>query len=99
MEYVKINFESSDLASRHLGAAKRAAVVAALNSSKNIHFDLTDVETISDSFADELFGVLSQDLGVENFYERTKVINSNDYCLHAIARAILRRSKGMNRAA
>ncbi len=47
------------LGTRVLGADVRSEIIEAIKTSEKVVFDLTEVETISNSFADECFAKLN----------------------------------------
>jgi anti-anti-sigma regulatory factor len=67
METVVLSPVGTDLASRRSAAQLRQNIESVLNSRKKIVFDLSSVESISESYADELFGVLAFKYGIEKF--------------------------------
>lgn len=84
-----IRIEGTDLASRAHASRLRNELIHALNSnldkSAPIVLDFSGVESISDSFADELFGVLSASLGIEEFFNKIKVIRIKTHLRKVIA--------------
>lgn len=84
---------SGDLASRGLAIPYRLEIERLLNSNFNvIKLDLSNVASISESYADELFGILVKDFGLEQVLERMTIINADDYVLASIASVIERRA-------
>jgi hypothetical protein len=53
--------------------------------------DLSEVQSISESFADELFGVLVMERGFNFVVEHLKIVNAADDVLRSIAVAMKRR--------
>ncbi|TGN08610.1 STAS-like domain-containing protein [Leptospira bandrabouensis] len=53
-----ITFENQYLSSRENAAHKRVVVLSYLEEGSDIIFDLTNVKSISASYADELFAIL-----------------------------------------
>lgn len=89
-----ITFNNTDLASRSAAAKKRAEIESLLSTSVKdtiISIDLSGVESISGSYADELFGMLAQKLGEEAFIQQFKFIRAKDHCLTVIAECIITR--------
>lgn len=96
-----IAFNNTDLASRSAAAKKRAEIESWLSTSVNdtiISVDLSGVESISGSYADELFGVLAQKLGEEAFIQRFKFIRAKNYCLTVIAECVITRTSSGSEA-
>lgn len=83
-----------DLASRTLAVPFRQMLETAFIEDKSsiIELDLKAVQSISESYADELFGILVKEFGVETVLDRMKIINADDYVLESIASVIDRRA-------
>jgi hypothetical protein len=80
------------LASRSRARRLRDEVVAEIYATKGAFtVDLTDVLSISDSFADEFFAVLAQDYGDVWFRDHLRVEGACDVVRGAIVRAIAAR--------
>ncbi|MCU1751608.1 STAS-like domain-containing protein [Pseudomonas sp. 6D_7.1_Bac1] len=84
-------FQHSDLASRTLASRERSSLTRELASSEQVVIDLKEVESISESFADELFGVLVMERGFDFVIKHVKIINAADDVLRSIAIAMKRR--------
>ncbi|WP_347453403.1 STAS-like domain-containing protein [Acinetobacter thermotolerans] len=82
------------LASRKLAIPHRQHIEQAFNNSEimQIHIDLSGVESISESYADEIFGVLVEEFGCEDVLNKIKIKNAKDYILENIAIVIDRRA-------
>lgn len=85
---------SGDLAARRLAIPHRLEIEKLLNSNFNgvIELDLQNVASISESYADELFGILVKEYGLEPVLERMRIINADEYVLSSIASVIERRA-------
>ncbi|MBP8071711.1 MAG: STAS-like domain-containing protein [Acinetobacter sp.] len=83
------------LASRKLAIPHRDHIEQALNNSKvmQIEIDLSGVDSISESYADEIFGVLVQEFGCDEILNKIQIKNAKEYVLENIAIVIDRRSK------
>lgn len=81
----------SDLASRNLASKERSALHNRLKNHGQVVIDLAGVESISESFADELFGVLVLEKGFDFVVKHIKIINAADDVLRSIAIAMKRR--------
>jgi len=92
MTTVKIPLPSGDLASRRLAIAERQKIEFYLNDKVRVEVDLKDVESISESYSDELFGVLVAKLGLTAVLELLKVSNANNSALKSIATVMQRRN-------
>lgn len=88
-------FERTDLASRTLAARERAKVVEKLALEARVTLNLSNVKSISESFADELFGVLVLERGLEFVTRRLKIEGAQDNVLRSIAIAMKRRSSAL----
>lgn len=85
---------NGDLASRTLAVPFRQMIERAFSEdeSSTIELDLKAVQSISESYADELFGILVKEFGVETVLDRMKITNADDYVLESIASVIDRRA-------
>ncbi|RDH82692.1 MAG: hypothetical protein DIZ80_10455 [endosymbiont of Galathealinum brachiosum] len=81
----------SDLASRAKARNYREAVNQIITRGNRVEFDFSNVFSISDSFADELFGVLAYEIGRDGISDYIKVINAKDSIYKVIALNILNR--------
>lgn len=90
MKTTIIAFDKSDLASRRSAAVERKALEQALILG-NIEVDLIKVNSISESYSDELFGVLVAKYGLQNFLQRVKISNAKNSILKSIATVVQRR--------
>lgn len=88
-----IYLPSGSLASRRLAIPVRDKVIEAFNdkSIEKIVFDLSGVEIISGSFADECVGILVKIYGFPAVKNRIRVRNGNGVADQSIAKAILDR--------
>lgn len=83
-----------DLASRTSARLLRIQVELYVSTGKLAVIDLTNVISISESYADELFAVLVEDYGLEWFSKNIKILNhpiNSTGVLRSIATAIRRR--------
>ncbi|AUA81948.1 STAS-like domain-containing protein [Pseudomonas aeruginosa] len=85
-------FQRTDLASRTLAARERTAIDSRIQADQRVVIDLRNVASISESFADELFGVLVLQRGLGDVTSRLKLINATESVLRSIAVAMQRRS-------
>jgi hypothetical protein len=88
-----ITLPGTDLASRQTAATVRYNVVSAVSSGNVVVVDLCAVESLSYSYADELFGVLAATQGFEWLVENVKIVNAKEHVLRVIAEVINRRLK------
>lgn len=79
---------ATHLGARFHGAEVREMIINALNDGeKNIVFDLSGVESISNSFADECFAKLTLYFSMDEIKERTTFINGSSFIKSVIANA------------
>jgi len=91
MSNLKLKLQGPDLSSRYAAAEQRRHVVALLRNGDSVVVELTSVESISESYADELFGVLAAVYGLDWLRSNVKVEVSNEHVLRTIAVAIKKR--------
>ena len=89
----KIIYSESDLASRLFAAVDRVYINNLISRDYNVTLDMTSVKCITNSYADELLGVLVKRLGIDVLSNKVRVIAS-DCILEQIAEAILVRDNG-----
>ncbi len=75
------------LASRHSAAKLRQRILQEIRNGL-VELDFSGVQGLSDSFADELFGVLAENYGVGDLFTRLRTINANDAVIQSITRNI-----------
>jgi hypothetical protein len=92
---IRIILEDTDLASRSAARQLRHTILQTLGERPSIQLDLSAVQSISDSYADELFGVLCAQLGFDSFFTKVKIIGSNDSLNRAIAINIDNRTRNL----
>lgn len=85
------------LASRKLAIPHRHHIEKAFvnNNIMKIQIDLSGVEAISESYADEIFGVLVEEFGFEDVLSKIQITNAKNYVLENIAIVIDRRSNAL----
>lgn len=85
-----INFKLNgpDLASRTAAAKDRAYLLANVAADHVVAVDLSEVISLSHSYADELFGVLAAEQGWEWFIKNIKLRNPNEHTLRVVAEVI-----------
>lgn len=82
----------TDISSRSRAARLRAEVVREIaNGTETVTLDFTDVRTVSESFADELFAVLVADYGDEWFRRHIIVTNLTTFQRKTILTAVANR--------
>lgn len=80
-----------DLASRKLAIAERYKLEAFLTEGKTVKLNLEDVLSLSESYSDEIFGVLVVKLGANLVLKNVRVENASPSILKSIAKVIQRR--------
>lgn len=93
MTEITIRLPGTDLASRTTAATVRYNVVGAVSSGNVVVVDLSDVESLSYSYADELFGVLAAIQGWEWLIEKVRIVGAKEHVLRVIAEVVNRRLK------
>ncbi|MDP2142930.1 MAG: STAS-like domain-containing protein [Gallionella sp.] len=81
----------TDLASRQAAAALRAQIEQHVLSGNKVSIDLSAVLSISESYADELFGVLALRYGFEWLTNNVAIRHPSPFVFRAIASAIRQR--------
>ncbi len=88
-----IKLPGTDLASRQTAANVRYNVASAVSAGNTVVVDLSDVESLSYSYADELFGVIAATQGFDWLVEKVKIANAKENVLRVVAEVISRRLK------
>lgn len=81
----------SDLASRRSAAKQRDCLVGLLENHATAAVDLSSVESLSESYADELFAVLIEEWGADTFFQRVFIKGAKPAVIRSIAQAISHR--------
>ena len=81
----------TDLASRQAAAELRAQIEQLVLSGNKVSIDLSAVLSISESYADELFGVLALRYGLEWLTNYVAIRHPSSFVFRAIASAIRQR--------
>lgn len=72
---IKIN--GADLSSRQSAIDVRNGVEAAMDSADIIVIDLSGVKTLASSYGDELFGILVEKHGIDEFLGRIRIAKAS----------------------
>lgn len=88
-----ISLPGTDLASRYTAATVRYNVASAVSAGNRVVIDLSEIESVSYSYADELFGVIAAAQGFDWLIEKVKIVNAREHVLRVIAEVISRRLK------
>ncbi len=97
MDSKEIKLKGPDLASRQTAAAVRCRVLDQAGKGIAVDVDLEGVASVSESYADELFGVLVAVKGLDWLVRNVKVAHASEHVLRTIAVAIDRRIKSNKR--
>ncbi|MHB8428510.1 MAG: STAS-like domain-containing protein [Acidiferrobacterales bacterium] len=88
-----IKLPGTDLASRQAAARVRYNVANAVSAGNTVVVDLSEIESVSYAYADELFGVIAATQGFDWLVEQIKIVNTKEHVLRVIAEVINRRLK------
>ena len=88
-----IKLPGTDLASRQTASNVRYNVASVVSSGNDVVIDLSDVESVSYSYADELFGVIAATQGFDWLVEKVKIVHAKEHVLRVIAEVVNRRLK------
>ena len=91
MNQLVVSPVSTDLASRSSAALLRSQIIEQLRDTESLTLDLSNVISISESYADELFGVLVNLIGIKEFGSRISVRGASRPVILAVAHAVQRR--------
>ncbi len=91
MSNFTLKLPGSDLASRNSAARERYKLISSVQKGQHIIIDFDEVLSISESYADELFGVLATQYGLEWITRNIAFIGISDSVLEVIATVIDRR--------
>lgn len=88
-----VNFAvfGTTLGTRKLGSEIRSQVEHSIKSNDKAIFDFSDVSLISNSFADECFGKLVEEFGMEVMRSKTSFTNTNSKVSLVVKKAIVDR--------
>lgn len=99
MNTTTISFATSGLASRDSAIIKRNEVMHEVEKGYHVIIDFTNVESLSNSYADELFGILFKKFGIEWLRKNLTVKFKNEFLRKTILDAIeYRKSKDLQTA-
>ncbi|OAM51997.1 hypothetical protein A7981_00435 [Methylovorus sp. MM2] len=96
MDNIQIHIDGTDLSSRKTAAVVRQKILLAVSEGKTISIDLSDVHSISESYADEAFGVIVASQGLNWLVKNVQFQSEKDAVIKSIASAINRRLKNLN---
>ena len=83
----------SEKVGRNLASRKRAAEFRAwlISQTESVQLDLSGVELLSHSFADELFGKIAEEFGSEFFKNRVVLMGMKDHDRELIRSVVINR--------
>jgi len=70
--------DTTFVGSRFSGEKIRALIEEELHKENNIFLDFEDIENITQSFADEVIGILIRAYGLDLIKKKVKLINANE---------------------
>ena len=82
----------TDLVSRRAAAILRTHAIQILDSGCRVAFDMANVECISSAYADELFGIMANQVGFASIVKSVKVRDAKPCVLKAVAEAVKARA-------
>ena len=82
--------EFGKLATREAGKHARQFIIDALQTCDSVEIDMTGMN-VSPSFADEFFGMLAGELGIDGFERRVRLTNLSESAQALIAHVVYRR--------
>lgn len=91
MEKIVIVLPGESLASRKLASIERKKIEHLIGGNVILHFDMKNIISISESYSDELFGVLVLNHGMEKVINSIRLENAETNTLASIASVMQRR--------
>lgn len=91
MSNKKIKIEGSELSTRRAAVPLRLQIDALNAGGNRVVLDFEAVEDVTESYADELFGVLVLKHGLAQLREHAVIVNASERVLLTIARAVKHR--------
>ncbi|WP_394701051.1 STAS-like domain-containing protein [uncultured Acetobacteroides sp.] len=92
---VQFSIFSTNLSTRNLGAIIRESFISDLKNGNKVIFDLSNIESISNSFADECFGKLLISYQVNDLKSITSFANTTPFIKDTILFALNIRLKDL----
>lgn len=84
--------EFGRLATREAGKRARQFILDAFKTCDSVQIDMTGMN-VSPSFADELFGMLAAELGINEFHKRVQFTNLSESAKALIVHVVYRRGR------
>lgn len=88
MKSILLSPLGTDLASRRSAAQLRSNIDAILATGDKVIIDLSHISSLSDSYADELFGILALERGLSVFSILIAIRGATDSVIRRVAAAI-----------
>jgi hypothetical protein len=76
---------------REVGSAVRLKLIEVIRQGQGVTIDLANKSRITPSFADELFGKLAADIGIERFRSLVQIVNVHPSVVPLIHATVARR--------
>lgn len=89
--FIEFKNIGKQLGTRFAGASLREKIIEAIDNDEIVVFDFTDVEVVSNSFADECFAKLTFDFTLEKVKEKTHFQNASPFIRAVIANSFKER--------
>jgi len=80
------------LNTRFYGASLKDLIMKEYNNDNQVILDFNNVKSISQSFADQCFGIIVAEIGLESFQKKFKIINIKDNIAKMIKYVALKRA-------
>lgn len=78
----------TSLGTRDLGAKLRVSIQQEIEKNDKVFLDFQGVDVVTNSFANECFGKLREDISTEIFRNKVAFINTNDFIQRVIISAL-----------
>ena len=79
---------SPSLGTRDLGAKVRNNIIEKINANDKVYLDFEGVDVVTNSFADECFSKLKDNVTLEVFKAKIAFLNTNDFVQRVIISAM-----------
>jgi signal recognition particle GTPase len=79
---------SPSLGTRDLGAKIRESIIEQIKNNEKVYLDFQDVNVVTNSFANECFSKLKDNITLEVFKSKIAFLNTNDFVQRVIISAL-----------
>jgi hypothetical protein len=79
---------SPSLGTRDLGAKIRESIIEQIKTNEKVYLDFRDVHVVTNSFANECFSKLKDNITLEVFKSKIAFLNTNDFVQRVIISAL-----------